>query len=88
MITSLEGFIAYRHISEIFSFFLESVVVQCSQTGKQHTVKVKTLSKENGDPIASGDLTKGNTLLMDFKGKPYPAQFVKFAGSLACYVDM
>ena len=56
---------------------LGSVVVRCSQTGKQHNVKFRTLQKDSGDPITEDNLKKGSSLVMEFKGKPYPVEFKK-----------
>ena len=54
--------------------------MRCSQTGKQHTVKVKELSREDSMPLTEKDLTKGAHLMLEFKGKPYPVTFSQFKG--------
>lgn len=57
-----------------------AVIVQCSQTGKEHAVKVKDLSREDAEPLTPEALTKGASLMLSFKGKPYPVKFQKFKG--------
>ena len=54
--------------------------MKCCQTGKQYNVKVKDLSRDDGEPMTSGDLAKGSTLVMDYRGKSYPVQFTRFNG--------
>ena len=65
-----------------------SVIVRCSQTGKQHAVKVGDLSKEDCSPLNEKDLTKGSSLMLDYKGKPYPVTFVQFKGLLCIYSSL
>ncbi len=67
-------------LSFIILVIAESIVVQCSQTGKEHTVKVKSLTTDSCDPVMEEDLKKGNSLIMEFQGKPYPVQFIRKAG--------
>lgn len=59
---------------------LATVVVQCSQMGKQHTVKVKDLSREDNLPLSHDDLEPKMSLILQYKGKPWPVSFVKYKG--------
>ena len=54
--------------------------MQCCQTGKEHIVKIKDLSKEDAGPLIPQDFISGSTLVLNFKGKPYPGKFLKFKG--------
>ena len=60
-------------------YILESVIVQCSQTGRKHQVKLRDLTKEDGE-ISSADFVRGSAMIMNFKGKPYPVKFLQFKG--------
>ncbi len=57
-----------------------NVIVKCSQTGEQHVVKLKELSKGDGQPIMDDDLHEGSSLLIEEDHKFYPVEFVKFNG--------
>ena len=50
----------------------------CPQSGKNHTVKIGKLSREDGDPLTNDDLFKGSVLILDYKGKSYPVEFMEF----------
>ena len=54
--------------------------MQCCQTGKEHIVKIKDLSKEDAGPLIPQDFISGSTLVLNFKGKLYPVKFLKFKG--------
>lgn len=54
--------------------------MKCSQTGKYYTIKVKNLTRVNGDSLTTEDFKKGTNLIMEYKGKPYPAEYVRDAG--------
>ena len=58
----------------------DKAVVKCSQTGEQHIVKLKDLSKEDNQPILNDDLFEGSSLLVECNHKSYPVEFVKFKG--------
>ena len=62
--------------------------MQCSQTGKQHCVKLCNLSREDLEPLTRGDLIKGVSLIMDYKGKPYPVQFFSYKGLHTCIMSV
>ena len=53
--------------------------VRCSLTDKQHTVKVKDLSKEDG-VLSEKDLERGNKLILAYKGKHYLVSLLQFKG--------
>ncbi len=55
--------------------------MKCSQMGKNHTIRIKDLTKETGEPVTEEDLKPGNSLIMDYRGKPYPAEFVRNSGT-------
>ena len=59
--------------------------MKCSQTGEQHIVKLKDLSKEDNQPILNDDLFEGSSLLIERNHKSYPVQFVKFKGLIYVY---
>lgn len=54
--------------------------MNCPQTGKHHTVKAGKLSREDAEPLTNDDLFEGALLILDFKGKSYPVEFIEFAG--------
>lgn len=58
------------------------VIVRCSQTGKQHLVKVRDLFNEDCSLLTEEDLTRGSSLMLDYKGKTYPVTFIQFKGLL------
>lgn len=60
--------------------FLGAVLVQCCQTNRRHVVKIKDLSREDGDTLTMVDFKVGNTLMMMYRGKPYPVKFIEFKG--------
>ncbi len=45
--------------------------MKCNQTGKEFTVKLTALSREDGQPVTKVDLTKGKELLLDYNKKAY-----------------
>ena len=47
------------------------VVVQCCQTGKSHNVKDLA-------PLTLDDLVHGSMLIMDYKGMPFPVEFLEY----------
>ncbi len=53
-------------------------MVQCSQTGKQHNVKVKDLSRDDLEPLISEDLVVNKPLILQYKGKPWPVTFLRY----------
>ena len=55
--------------------------MKCSQTNKKYTIKVKDLTTETSDPLTDRDLTKNTKLVMTYRGKPYPVQFLQFKGN-------
>ena len=59
--------------------------MKCSQTGEQHIVKLKDLSKEDNQPILNDDLFEGSSLLIERNHKTYPVEFVKFKGLIYVY---
>ena len=58
--------------------------MKCAQTGKQYTVKVKALSREDGEALRESNFVKGASLMLEHKGKSYPVRFVSYAGKSAC----
>ncbi len=54
--------------------------MECAQTGKQHAVKVRDLSREDCGPLTKRDTIKGARLMLDCKGKTYPVTFLQFKG--------
>ena len=71
--------INYQPLTSV-NCFLGPVIVQCCQSGKEHIVKIKDLSKEDAGPLIPQDFISGSTLVLNFKGKPYPGKFLKFKG--------
>ena len=69
----------------LFSILTGAVIVQCCQTNKRHTIKVKDLHREDGETLTTDYMVKGADLIMAYKGKPYEVQFIQFKGTL---VDM
>ena len=55
-------------------------MVLCPQSGKRHTVKVGKLSREDAEPLQNSDLFEGALLILDYKGKTWPVEFVEFTG--------
>lgn len=54
-------------------------MVKCAQTGKQLTVKVKDLAREDGEAFRESDFTNGASLMLERKGKSYPVRFLSHA---------
>ena len=59
--------------------------MKCAQTGKELVVKPKSLSPEDEEPLSKGHFTPGCGLMLEEEGKPYPVQFVCFAGKHTHY---
>jgi hypothetical protein len=59
-------------------------LVKCAQTGKQLTVKVKDLAREDGEAFRESDFTNGASLMLERKGKSYPVRFLSHAGKFVC----
>lgn len=59
--------------------------MECAQTGKELVVKPKSLSPEDEEPLSKGHFTPGCGLMLEEEGKPYPVQFVCFAGKHTHY---
>ena len=57
-----------------------SVIVKCAQTGKHLTVKPGDLSPDSDEPLSRRHFSPGFGLMLEEGGKPYPVQFVCFAG--------
>lgn len=55
--------------------------VKCTQTGKQYTVKVKDLSREDGEAFQKSNFVTGASLMLDRK---YPVWFLSQAGKCVC----
>lgn len=66
----------------IYTVHVELIVVKCSQTGKNLTIKAENLSKENFEPLTKDDFVAGTALIVHYKGKPYPVEFIQFKGNL------
>ena len=58
--------------------------MKCSQTGKVLSVKVRDLSREDGESFQESDFTRGANLILEYKGKLYPVRFLTYAGMCVC----
>ena len=64
----------------VHCIFVEQAHVRCSQTGKVHTVKVKDLSREDGEALTQRFLDW--SIIMHYRGKYCESQFVSYKGEL------
>lgn len=64
----------------LFHTLAGAVTVQCSQTNKQHNLKLKDLQREDLEPLTNTYLVRGAKLLMTHLRKQYVVQFVQFKG--------
>lgn len=62
-------------------------MVKCSQTSKLHSVRLKELSREDMAPVTNKYLTKGAKLMLAWKGKEYPVQFMHYKGNTTCILS-
>ena len=61
-------------------YYIAGVIVQCSQTGRQHSAMIKDLSKDDAEPLTPEDLTNGVSVIFTYDKKDYPVTFLKFKG--------
>ncbi len=60
--------------------YIETAVVRCAQTEKQHVIKLKNVSKDDMEPLTNEDLKGGACVIMHHKNNPYPVTFVLLKG--------
>ena len=54
--------------------------MQCNQMGKEHKVRITSLSREDGQPVTISDLMEGKELLLDYNKKSYGVTVLKIVG--------